>query len=45
MRNKRAAMLVVSLSVLAVVLVVVGIVALGPALMNAIRSMHSIPPH
>jgi Flp pilus assembly pilin Flp len=43
MRNKRVATLVVS--VVVVVLVAVCIVAAGPVLMNAVRSMHSIPQH
>lgn len=43
MRNKRVAILVVS--VLIVVLVAVYIVAAGPALMDSIRSIHFIPPH
>ena len=42
MRNKRVAILVVS--VLVIVLVAVCIVA-APALMDAIRSIHVIPPH
>ncbi len=43
MRNKRVAILVVS--VLVVVLAAVCVVAAGPALVDAIRSMHFIPSH
>jgi len=43
MRNKRVTTLVVS--VLVVVLVAVCIVAAGPVLMDAIQSIHVIPPH
>jgi Flp pilus assembly pilin Flp len=43
MRNRRVATLVVS--ALVVVLVAACIVAAGPVLMNAVRSMHSIPQH
>lgn len=42
MRNKRVAILVIS--VLVVVLVVICIVA-APTLMETIRSIHVIPPH
>jgi hypothetical protein len=43
MRNKRVAVVVVS--VLVVVLVAVCIMAAGPALMDMIRSIHVIPQH
>jgi hypothetical protein len=41
MSNKRVAILVV----LVVVLVLVCIMAVGPALMDAVRGIHVIPPH
>jgi len=41
MSNKRVAIVVV----VVVVLVVVCIMAAGPALMDAIRSIHTIPQH
>jgi hypothetical protein len=44
MRNKRAAILVVSVSILVVVFVAACIVA-APALVDAIRAMHVIPHH
>jgi len=43
MRNKRVALLVIS--VLVVVLTAVCIGVAGPALMDRIGSMHVIPPH